>query len=411
MASFCVLSVLSHLSSAEDVFFTCDNGPDALAPYGAERTCIESPDFEGERCFFTLIPDCAGEDSPLVYDLHGFGGCPAFSVLPTGWNTKAEENCFVLVYPLGTSDPDIVDLNCWNLPAGLQMENGTTSPPCCCLKDSEPISKVDEGPFLRQIAAVLARDIPIQTSGNVTIDTKRIYMAGHSNGCMTSLYMVAQYSDMVAAVGCHAGTGISPFPDGNYIPRPIATVHGKADTVIGYDMKVDHLFTALETYDAISATYNCTTFNETTLSNGENYTATRMASTNCANNASLIMYALENVDHLPYQGAVFGPPDAAPVVVDTTQWMWDFVKQYSLEEVPDLVVTVSTDAPTPVATDATPTTVASSPPTTVAAPTTTTTTAPTADEDSSSPQNDLFISTTAMIFVALTASNGIFMSW
>eukprot|EP00980_Cylindrotheca_fusiformis_P023676 scaffold10755_cov116-Cylindrotheca_fusiformis.AAC.1 len=345
-ASLYFLTTLPYLSSAEDFFFSCDNGPEALTPYGAERTCIESPDFEGERCFFTLIPDCAGEDSPLVYDIHGLGGCPSLSVLFTGWNTKAEENCFVLVYPLGTSDPDMVDLNCWNLPGGLQMENGETSPPCCCNKDSEPITKVDEGPFLRQIAAVLARDIPIQTSGNVTIDTKRIYMAGHSNGCMTSLYMVAQYSDMVAAVGCHAGTGISPFPEGNYVPRPIATVHGKADTIIGYDMEVDQLFTALETYDAISTAYNCTTFNETTLSNGDTYTVTKLANTNCANNARVVMYAMENVGHLPYPGP-FADPEAAPIMVDTTQWMWDFVKQYSLEEAPDLVVTTYTDAPTP----------------------------------------------------------------
>eukprot|EP00980_Cylindrotheca_fusiformis_P026742 scaffold17197_cov69-Cylindrotheca_fusiformis.AAC.1 len=82
----------------------------------------------------------------------------------------------------------------------------------------------------------------------------------------------------------------------------------------------------------------CTTFNEFTLSNGDNYTVTELTSTDCTNNASVVIYGLEKVDHLPYKGAKFGPPDAAPVEVDTTRWMWDFVKQYSLEEAPDLVV-------------------------------------------------------------------------
>eukprot|EP00980_Cylindrotheca_fusiformis_P020945 scaffold7970_cov118-Cylindrotheca_fusiformis.AAC.1 len=256
---FCVLAALSQLSTADQA------PPDRMIEIGAEQTCIKSDDFEGERCFYTLIPDCAGEDSPLVYDIHGYGASPALLTFVTQWNNKAEENCFVLVYPIGTTDPDTVQDPCWGIPGGLQLENGTASPPCCCVKGSEAVPNDDEGPFLRQIAAVLSRDIPIQTSGSVTIDTKRIYMAGHSNGCITSLYMAAQFSDMVAAVGCHSGTGVSPFPD-TYNPRPIAMIHGKADSAIGYDKSLRlfstmpgynitlPLFSALDTYDIISET-------------------------------------------------------------------------------------------------------------------------------------------------------------
>eukprot|EP00980_Cylindrotheca_fusiformis_P007880 scaffold1677_cov122-Cylindrotheca_fusiformis.AAC.8 len=383
LASLCALAVLPQLSFADETGgMACDNGPDALAQFGAEQTCIESPDFEGERCYYTFIPDCAGEDSPLIYDLHGFGSCPAGSVGYTGWREKAEEHCFIVVYPVGTWDSDIVDTNCWNLPGGFQLENGTTSPSCCCEKDDEPISTFYDGPFLRQIAAVLSRDIPDQTSGNVTIDTKRIYMAGHSNGCMTSLSMAAQYSDMVAAVGCHSGTGISPFPEGNFIPRPIATVHGAIDMVIGYDTKVDQLFTALETYDAISTTYNCTTFNETPLSNEANDTATKRVMTDCSNNATVVMYVVDQVGHFPFPGdyTMFGEPGVEPMEFDTTKWMWDFLKQYSLEEAPDLVVTAYSDD------DA----------------------SPSADDGSSSPrmQTGSFAMVTAIGVVALFANSG-----
>eukprot|EP00980_Cylindrotheca_fusiformis_P012268 scaffold2999_cov113-Cylindrotheca_fusiformis.AAC.3 len=355
LASLCALTTLPQISFAEEL----GDGGDFLSglcrslapPAGTERTCIESPDFEGERCFFTFIPDCAGEDSPLVYDLHGLTSCPVLSMLYTGWKEKAKEHCFVLVIPDGTMDRNMVDSNCWGLPGGLQNDQGTTSLPCCCSKNSAiPVVVPGEGPFLRQIAAVLSRDVPIQTSGSVTIDTKRIYMAGHSNGCIASIYMAAQFSDMVAAVGCHSGTAVAPFPVETYNPRPIAMIHGTIDSTLSYN-STSFWFSASDTYFIISEMNGCTMFNETTISNGANNFATRFASTNCTNNATVVMYALDDVGHFPFPVETFAflnGPGAAPVVVDTTKWMWDFVKQYSLEEAPDLVVTLSTDAPTPV---------------------------------------------------------------
>ncbi len=68
-----------------------------------KRTCIASTAYDGERCFYTYIPDCALESLPvtvpLVFDIHGLGSCPLFNVFYTGWKQKADENCFVLVLP------------------------------------------------------------------------------------------------------------------------------------------------------------------------------------------------------------------------------------------------------------------------------------------------------------------------
>lgn len=45
---------------------------DALSHIGAKRTCIESTSrYCDQRCFYTYIPECAGENSPLVFDIHG----------------------------------------------------------------------------------------------------------------------------------------------------------------------------------------------------------------------------------------------------------------------------------------------------------------------------------------------------
>eukprot|EP00980_Cylindrotheca_fusiformis_P005389 scaffold1147_cov126-Cylindrotheca_fusiformis.AAC.7 len=400
---FCVLAALPLLSYADEIpdILKCLNEPDDLASVGAEQRCIKSPDFEGERCFYYIIPDCAGKDSPLVYDIHGYGNCPAYHVTYSNWHETAQENCFVLVYPIGLSDLDVVQGPCWSLPGGLQLEDGgQTSLGCCCVKGTEQVSRFEEGPFLRQIAAVLSRDLPEQTSDKVSIDTKRIYLAGHSNGCIAALSIVTQYSDMVAAVGCHSGSAVTAFPD-TYDPRPIGMVHGVDDIIIGYNESIPlfattpgynisvPLFSGLASHDIFAEMNGCTTSNESTLSNGGKSTVTKLDSTNCTNNATVTIYAVEGVNHPVFQGN--NTFNEVEVVVDTVQWMWDFVKQYSLEEAPDLVVTVTTDAPTP-ATD----------PTSAPSPATS------EDDGSSSPQphNGYFAMVTAMIVVAFVANSG-----
>lgn len=329
----------AQFPSAEETIEACQ-----IAADGMVRTCVKSPDddlFQGERCFDTFIPDCAGSESPLVFDIHGLSSCPFYSAQYTGWKELAEEECFVLVYPLGTTDPNVVDTPCWGLPGGMKDDNGKSSIPCCCSKFLQPV-RTDVGPFLRQVAAVTVRDVPLQTAGTVTIDSKRIYMAGHSNGCMTSIYMAAQHSDMVAAVGCHAGTVTAPFPEQTYDATPMAFVHGTADEVVEYDGK--GFFLGAETTQSIISNLNeCTMLNETRTLGMDN-NVTEFASTNCTNNANVILYVLDDVGHFPY--AANGAEDyieegTVPTKIDTTRLMWDFVKGYSLEMTPELAIVVS----------------------------------------------------------------------
>jgi hypothetical protein len=79
---------------------TLDVSPDALASLGASHTCISENDDKSPRCFYTFVPECAGENSPLVFDIHGYGSSPLVSSYYTGWAEKAAEYCFVLVMPL-----------------------------------------------------------------------------------------------------------------------------------------------------------------------------------------------------------------------------------------------------------------------------------------------------------------------
>ncbi|CAJ1953898.1 unnamed protein product [Cylindrotheca closterium] len=314
----------------------CDIGADSLAKYGGTRTCIESPTFEGRRCFFTIIPDCAGPDSPLVFDAHGLASCPSKTAELTRWKEMAQEHCFVLVYPLGTTDPEIADLTCWGLPGGAKDDFGDEAHSCCCSRRIRPVVTQDAAVF-RQIAAVINRDVPIQTSNRVTIDAKRIYLAGHSNGCMAAISIAAQSSDIIAAVGCHAGSAITPFP-GSYHATPMALVHGTNDRVVPY--KGNFLFHSAETtHDIISKANECSSFKETKTEEflGSNNTVTEFSSTGCKNNANVTLYAVEGAGHSPYLGVETFRRDEVPTNFDSTELLWNFVKNYELDTNPSLV--------------------------------------------------------------------------
>ncbi len=98
-----LVSIVFLVAAEETNNRLCNFGADAIP--GFKRTCIASTAYEGKRCFYTYIPECAqGSDSdspgvPLVFDIHGYGSCPLWNTYYTGWQQKADENCFVLVMP------------------------------------------------------------------------------------------------------------------------------------------------------------------------------------------------------------------------------------------------------------------------------------------------------------------------
>lgn len=222
----------------------CDLGPNSLSEEmgtSIPRTCIYT-DTGIIRCFFTYIPECASGNTPVVYDIHGINGCPARSARKTRWKEMADEKCFVVVWPTGNVCPETSDLSCWHVPGGLTglaPDPEAITRPCCCFRSDPVTHMVDPDDtrdlrFLRSIASYVVRDVPILTNNTVTIDTKRIYMGGRSNGCIAAYSMAMQHSDLVAAVCCKSGALLTP-PAENYTPVPIWTVHGNGDILIPYD--------------------------------------------------------------------------------------------------------------------------------------------------------------------------------
>jgi len=334
-----IVLVASHHVNGDDTEEddTCEQR--YTLPSGVTKTCIESTAYDGQRCFYTYTPECAGVDSPLVFNLHGFLSCPAELFTYSGWNIKADENCFVLVLPHGNINPEVAG-SCWAVPGGLEDEtvDDFTSNGCCCTEPGSIIplepSDTDDTIFLRQVASRVVQDVDKSTSSSVTIDTKRIYFAGHSNGCFMSTYMAAVASDMVAAVACHAGGALASIPD-SYSPTPIWMVHGTRDIIIDYNG--NFLFRGQRSTHEILANKNGCTETDEIFDDSTSNSYSILTSSSCTNNATVVLVTIDNADHIPYLGvSQTGDLIGKELVLDTTQMAWDFVKSYSLNDPPDL---------------------------------------------------------------------------
>jgi len=319
----------------------CSYNLEALAP----RTCIlDGGGFE--RCFHTYIPSSCGEENkavPLVFDNHGFSSCPGLSSTYTGWLEKADDECFVLVWPYGTFDIETTDSSCFGVPGGFTLQD-ITSIDCCCVKNNIP-QPIDDIPVLRSMIEFVVKDINNEAnnkddnSPKLSIDPKRIYMAGHSNGCNIALAMAARNSDVVAAVCCHAGTFISSFEQSDYNPVPIMMIHGMKDDVVPLD-GIEFLPglgfpSVLEGAKYLGNLNDCEGMAETDVENGE---GTIYKYTNCSDSADVELVAI-------FEGVHFIYPGISNISVDTTSLAWEFCSSHAKREVPDVFLS-STLKPT-----------------------------------------------------------------
>lgn len=325
------------------------------------RICIDTPGVSDQRCYYLYVPDCVNEQKgevPLVFDIHGLESCPAWMVYFSGWAQKATEECFVVVWPLGTIDPEISDETCWMAEGGIESvsEDGETlrTTEGVCYKggwgnaiDTEATSDPE---FLRNVAIDVVRNQPV--------DPKRVYFAGHSNGCMQGLSMAAQHSDIVAAVCCHAGFPITPVAE-NYSPVPVWLIHGQQDTIVPYeglfmpgfvnpggrDLWLMSAPSAAEYF----ADKNGCDLEETTTSEVEDGSSIKY-SAKCDLNAEVVHVTIPAAGHnniyLRYVSWLnayhqtksdsddsYDMPEQV-TAADTTSWAWDFCSSHTKETVP-----------------------------------------------------------------------------
>lgn len=119
---------------------------------------------------------------PVVFVFHGGLGNPDLTERQTGFSKKADEEGFIVIYPYGTGsfDKKLLTWNTWD---------------CCGYADKKNINDVD---FIK---AVIAKIIL-----KYSVDDKRIYAAGLSNGGMMCYLLACELPEYFAAVAPVAAT-------------------------------------------------------------------------------------------------------------------------------------------------------------------------------------------------------------
>jgi polyhydroxybutyrate depolymerase len=181
--------------------------PTAAAPGATPEALILA------RPYVSRAP--AGSDTvgpmPLVILLHGYGASGALADKLFGFGDILDERGFLLATPDGTPDGK-----------GLRFWNATDA--CCSFGRTE----VDDVAYLGAV---------IDDMGNrYSVDPKRIFVVGHSNGGFMAHRLACDLSDKIAAIVSLAGA-VWADPSRCRPTRPVAVaeLHGTADDTILFD--------------------------------------------------------------------------------------------------------------------------------------------------------------------------------
>ncbi|MDO8909357.1 MAG: PHB depolymerase family esterase [Pseudohongiella sp.] len=187
-----IASVLSFTSLAQSSF-SIDAGRGDVPLFVPSEYAINSP-------------------APLIVLLHGYGSSGIQQNDYMRISELVERYGFVLATPDGTQETAGRNARFWN-----------ASDACCNFYATD----LDDSAYV--VAIINA------VKAQYSIDDRRVYLIGHSNGGFMSYKTAHQYSDVIAGIASLAGaeaTSAQPAPAN---PVHILQIHGTADGTIAYN--------------------------------------------------------------------------------------------------------------------------------------------------------------------------------
>jgi polyhydroxybutyrate depolymerase len=150
------------------------------------------------RTYILYIPTTynGSKPYPLIFALHGASGTGS-TFLKNGFNERAELLEYIAVYPDGVN-------NVWNVGYG----------------------GADDVGFLSALIDTL--------KARYTIDSKRVYFTGHSNGSFMCYTLAAEIPEKIAAIAPVEGLLISGLINRISVPIPVIHIHALDDTAVPY---------------------------------------------------------------------------------------------------------------------------------------------------------------------------------
>ncbi|MGZ3423710.1 MAG: alpha/beta hydrolase family esterase [Polyangiales bacterium] len=200
---------------------SCHREPARVVAHGPAPSTIVAPvkaeppstTVGGDRPATVFVPSSHHEGAPipLVVLLHGYGVSGDLVEWVFRLKPVAEKRGFLYVHPDGAENPE-----------GKRYWNATDA--CCAPGGQGP----DDVAYLQGLVTEIA--------AKWSVDPRRIFLVGHSNGAMMAQRLACDHSELFAAVVSVAGTSwadASRCVPGS--PVSILEVHGTADGTVRFD--------------------------------------------------------------------------------------------------------------------------------------------------------------------------------
>jgi polyhydroxybutyrate depolymerase len=282
----------------------------AAASYSVKWTNGKIVTSAGEtREYILYVPESydRAKPSPLVISIHGAENWPSFQMDLSQWNTLADEQGFIVVYPAGEGGGP----KTWHL-------QGRRTP-----------SRMPDVLFISELIDKL--------EASYNIDPARIYANGLSNGGGVTFALSCTLADRIAAFGPVAAAVTLPLdwcPDSR--PAPMIAFHGTADRFTPYNGAKVWLapepFPSIPEWTANWARRNRCAANPVASAAAPD--VTRLDYTDCANDADVTLYTIHGGGHTwpggkPMPEWLVGPTSRS---IDATREMWAFFREHPLRK-------------------------------------------------------------------------------
>ena len=269
------------------------------AESGGTVQSLEMTTLDGRtRSYRIFVPSgyVASTPTPLVLVFHGALGTSEQIAGLTEFDTKAETEGFIAVYPQSTSLPESDFLTAWNV--GINFGDNQTD-------------DVDDVVFIDQLLDSL------ETS--YSTDPSRIFVTGFSNGGMFTNLLACQRADRFAAFAPVSGSiSIADCQPGRAVP--ILAIHGKDDRIVNYDGgdltgSSSHIPAAVDLIADWAAIDGCNSL--PIISDVDKMTQTRFIE--CNQGATVALYSIGGLGHSWPGGEWFGSSG-----VNASELIWEF---------------------------------------------------------------------------------------
>ena len=293
------------------LIFSCGNTDGVSPKPEVELEFYQSMIHDGnERTYFVHLPQSYNPSIayPLVFAMHGGGRLGYEGVAgQSELSDLSDQENFIVVYPEGIRT---LGFRTWN--AGN----------CCPL--ATDLGTDDVGFII-----ALLENLQLE----ISINPKRVYATGFSNGGQLAYKLANEHPDKFAAISAVAGV-LQDFPFSPLRNVPIIHFHSYLDETAPYfggqsdAPNIDLDFPAVEeTMDIIADQYNCTIIKETVFSDGDTYDQFRYS--DCDEDVLIELYVSQDGGHSWPGGQAFS---STPISqhFNASKLMWAFFQKHEL---------------------------------------------------------------------------------